>query len=215
MQMKKKEQQDGLQIKAPNIKRAKFKIKGTAPYVQLRFAEKAIKAMADKMMAGSASKKGKAREPRDFEDDFRQAQHISHDGWNGMPAAAFRAAMVSACRLVGFKMTIAKLSVFVHHDGLDRVDDTPLIKIIGKPEKLMMHTRNATGVCDLRVRAKFNPWKAEVPMSYDADQFSLQDVTNLMHRVGAQVGIGEGRPDSKNSTGMGWGTFEIDSVKHG
>lgn len=213
--MKKKEQQDGLQIKAPNIKRAKFKIKGTAPYVQLRFAEKAIKAMADKMMAGSASKKGKAREPRDFEDDFRQAQHISHDGWNGMPAAAFRAAMVSACRLVGFKMTIAKLSVFVHHDGLDRVDDTPLIKIIGKPEKLMMHTRNATGVCDLRVRAKFNPWKAEVPMSYDADQFSLQDVTNLMHRVGAQVGIGEGRPDSKNSTGMGWGTFEIDSVKHG
>ena len=215
MQMKKKEQQDGLQIKAPNIKRAKFKIKGTAPYVQLRFAEKAIKAMADKMMAGSASKKGKAREPRDFEDDFRQAQHISHDGWNGMPAAAFRGAMVSACRLVGFKMTIAKLSVFVHHDGLDRVDDTPLIKIIGKPEKLMMHTRNATGVCDLRVRAKFNPWKAEVPMSYDADQFSLQDVTNLMHRVGAQVGIGEGRPDSKNSTGMGWGTFEIDSVKHG
>jgi hypothetical protein len=34
-----------------------------------------------------------------------------------------------------------------------------------------------------------------------------------MHRVGAQVGIGEGRPDSKNSTGMGWGTFEIKEVK--
>lgn len=209
----KAKQESGLQIKAPNIKRATFRIEGTAPYVQLRFAEKAIKAMAEKMMAGSQANKKKARDARDFEEDFRQAQHISHEGWNGIPASAFRAAMVSACRLVGFKMTIAKLSVFVHHDGLDRVDDTPLIKIIGKPESLMMHTRNATGVCDLRVRAKFNPWSADVPMSYDADQFSLQDVTNLMHRVGAQVGIGEGRPDSKNSTGMGWGTFEIKSVK--
>jgi hypothetical protein len=27
--------------------------------------------------------------------------------------------------------------------------------------------------------------------------------------VGRQVGIGEGRPDSRNSCGMGWGLFEI------
>jgi len=28
--------------------------------------------------------------------------------------------------------------------------------------------------------------------------------------VGLQVGIGEGRPDSKNSAGMGWGMFTIE-----
>jgi hypothetical protein len=28
-------------------------------------------------------------------------------------------------------------------------------------------------------------------------------------RVGIQVGICEGRPDSKNSAGMGWGTFKL------
>ena len=44
---------------------------------------------------------------------------------------------------------------------------------------------------------------------WDADQFTLDDVTNLLSRVGLQVGIGEGRPDSKNSAGMGWGLFEI------
>jgi hypothetical protein len=202
-----------LVIKAPNIKKAEFTISGTAPYVQLRFSEKAMNAIAEKMLGGSTSVKKKQHAPRDFDEDFRQAQHVSEEGWVGMPASAFRAAIVSACRLVGFKMTIAKLSVFVHNDGLDRVDAVPLIKIKGTPKPLRMHVRNASGVCDLRVRARFDPWSAVVPVSYDADQFSLQDVTNLMHRVGCQVGIGEGRPDSKASTGMGWGTFEISNVK--
>jgi hypothetical protein len=44
---------------------------------------------------------------------------------------------------------------------------------------------------------------------YDADQFTASDVVNLIARAGMQVGICEGRPDSSNSTGMGWGTFEI------
>jgi hypothetical protein len=44
---------------------------------------------------------------------------------------------------------------------------------------------------------------------YDADQFTLEDVSNLLARAGMQVGIGEGRPDSKMSAGMGWGTFRI------
>jgi len=46
-----------------------------------------------------------------------------------------------------------------------------------------------------------------VVVNFDADQFTVQDVTNLMQRVGMQVGIGEGRPDSRDSAGLGWGTF--------
>jgi hypothetical protein len=30
-----------------------------------------------------------------------------------------------------------------------------------------------------------------------------------MTRAGGQVGIGEGRPDSSNSNGQGWSTFEL------
>ena len=47
----------------------------------------------------------------------------------------------------------------------------------------------------------------------DADQFSLTDITNLLSRVGAQVGIGEGRPDSKSSAGMGWGMFRLSDAQ--
>jgi hypothetical protein len=198
---------EAVQITAPRIHTAEFKIVGTAPYIQLRFSEKAINTMREKHELGSQANKKKAKEARDFNADFVGAQHISDEGWPGIPASAFRNGMISACRLVGFKMTLAKLSVFVLPDGFDKVDGVPLIKIKGKPESHLMHARNATGVCDLRVRAKFWPWSAIVRVQYDADQFTATDAANLMTRVGAQVGIGEGRPDSKMSAGMGWGTF--------
>lgn len=200
---------ENVTITAPKIHTAEFKIIGTAPYIQLRFSEKAMNAMREKMELGSQAAKKKARDARNFDEDFKQAQHISDEGWAGIPASAFRNAMISACRLVGFKMTIAKMSVFVLPDGFDKVDGVPLIKIDGTPEQHVMHARNATGVCDLRVRAKFWPWSATVRVQYDADQFSATDAANLMNRVGSQVGIGEGRPDSKMTAGMGWGTFKL------
>lgn len=196
-------------IKAPDIRTAVFNIKGTAPYVQARFSAKAMQAMMAKMAAGSVARGKKIRDARNFDDDYKAAMHVSTEGWCGIPAGAFRQAMISACRLVGFKMTLAKLSVFVAADGFDAVDGVPLIKIEGKPERIDMAVRNATGVADIRVRPMWRQWKAKVVVSYDADQFTREDVANLMLRVGQQVGIGEGRPDSRESAGLGWGTFEI------
>lgn len=196
-------------IKAPDIRTAVFTITGTAPYVQARFSAKAMQAMKAKMMAGSVARGKKVREARDFEDDYVQAMHKSGEGWCGIPAGAFRQAMISACRLVGFKMTLAKLSVFVEADGFDAIDGVPLIKIEGSPERTDMAVRNQTGVADIRVRPMWRTWSAQVRVRYDADQFTAEDVANLMHRVGAQVGIGEGRPDSRESAGLGWGTFSL------
>ena len=199
-----------VQIAAPSIQTAEFEIVGDAPLVQLRFSEKAMNAMKEKMEAGSTAKGKKVREKRDFDDDFKQSIHVSTEGWYGVPAGAFRAAMISACRLVGFKMTLAKLSVFIEADGLDKVDGIPLVKIYGgEPEPNIMAVRNATGVADLRCRAMWKEWKIKLRIKYDEDQFSLQDVSNLLARVGQQVGIGEGRPDSRMSAGLGWGTFKL------
>ncbi|MCX8016490.1 MAG: hypothetical protein N2690_01110 [Rhodocyclaceae bacterium] len=196
-------------IKPPRIETAQFRIIGTAPYVQARFSGKAMQAMMSKMMAGSTARGKKTREARDFDEDYRQAMHVSTEGWHGIPASAFRQAMISACRLVGFKMTLAKLSIFVEADGFDAVDGIPLIKLDGTPERIDMAVRNATGVADIRVRPMWREWSANVRVRYDADQFTIDDVTNLMARVGMQVGIGEGRPDSRESAGLGWGTFKI------
>jgi hypothetical protein len=202
-----------VQIAAPKLRTAEFKLIGVTPFVQLRFSQKSMNAMMDKMKAGSQSKGKKVREARDFNDDFIQAQHISTEGWNGVPAGAFRAGMISACRLVGFKMTLAKLSVFIEADGFDKVDGVPLVKIEGTPEPNTMAVRNATGVADIRCRPMWKEWSIKLRVKYDEDQFSLQDVSNLLSRVGQQVGIGEGRNDSRMSAGLGWGCFKLDEGK--
>lgn len=201
-----------LVITAPNMKSAIFHVRGTAPYVQNKFSNKAKAMMREKHMAGSVAKKGVKREARDFDEDYRQATYFSTDGWMGIPAPSFRKAAISACRLVGFKMTLGKLSLFVERDGLTE-EGEPLIKIEGSPVAHEAMVRNATGVADIRVRPMWHDWNAKVTMRWDADQFSLEDVTNLMARIGMQVGIGEGRPDSKASAGMDWGTFEVTKVE--
>lgn len=164
-----------------------------------------------KMKEGSSAKSRKNREARDFDDDFEQAIHRSEEGWAGIPASAFRNALISACRLVAFKMTLAKMSVFVLADGIDKDEGTPLVKIEGEPRRIESAVRNATGVADIRVRAMWPQWACNLRIQYDKDQFRRQDIVNLLMRAGLQVGVGEGRPDSKASAGMGWGQFQIEA----
>ena len=73
--------------------------------------------------------------------------------------------------------------------------------------------RVETGQAYVTIRAAYHDWKAKIRIRYDADQFNVADISNLLARVGTQVGIGEGRPDSKNSCGMGWGTFTLENEK--
>jgi hypothetical protein len=198
-------------IAAPRIRAVKIKIIGTAPYMQARFSQKAMLAMMGKM-DGTIKKGTKQRDNRDYDEDYHNAMHLSTEGWNGIPASSIRAALISACRLVGFKMTIAKLSVFVQGEGLDKVDGAPLIRIYGDPERSDMPTRNATGVFDIRIRPLWREWSATPTIQFDEDQFSLQDVLNLLARAGMQVGLGEGRPDSRASAGLGYGTFRVEAL---
>lgn len=202
-------------IKAPRFRTVHIRITGIAPYLQARMAQKAMQAMADKMIAGSTARGKKVRESRDFERDFLEAQHISTEGWNGIPAAAFRNASIDVCRLVGFQMTKAKMSIFVEADGFDRVDGTPLVRLdAGAPEQTEMAVRNATGVLDIRVRPMWREWGATVRVRFDEDQFTVTDVLNLLARAGLQNGIGEGRPFSRSSNGMGFGLFTVEEI-HG
>jgi hypothetical protein len=203
-------QNELVSIKAPNIQTAQIEIEGLTPLVQNKFSKKAKDKMMFNMAAGSTAKSKKTRDARDYDEDFHQAQHISEEGWIGIPAPAFRSAMISACRLVGFQMTKAKLSVFVMHDGIDAEDGTPLVKLkADAPERHEALVRMNFTSTDIRIRPMWRKWGAKVNVQWDADQFTMNDIINLMDRAGMQVGIGEGRPDSKTSTGMGWGQFRV------
>jgi len=199
-----------VEIKAPNFKTVVFRIVGKTPLVMNKFSKKAREAIKATQQAGSQRKKrGAPKEAKDFDACYEAAFHRSKEGWPGVPASSFRAAMISACRLTGFAMTMAKLTLFVEADGIDVDEGTPLVRIEGDPRPLEMAVRNDSGVCDIRVRPIFERWSAEVRVRFDGDIFSEQSVANLLMRAGLQVGIGEGRADSKKSAGMGWGAFAL------
>jgi hypothetical protein len=201
-------------ITPPNIKTAVFKIIGTAPLVVHRIDKKVEESFHNKVVSGTVPNQGKKKhEARDPEEICEAAKYVGETNgkrWDGFNASGIRLAMISACRLKNFKMTLAKLSIFVVEDGRDVLSPLyPLVRIIGKSEKTEMIGRTETGVAMLTIRPMYFPWSAIVRIRFDADQFSIADVTNLLATAGEQVGICEGRPDSKNSGGMGWGTFRV------
>ena len=156
--------------------------------------------MKEKMEQGKSASSKKVREAVDTDKVYEEAKYISSEGWEGFQASAIRKAMISACRLVGFKMTLAKLSLFVEADGYDKKEpQIPLIRIYGKPTKQEDIAHVETGQPYVTIRPAYHNWEARVKIRWDEDQFSHTDIANLLSRVGMQVGLCEGRPDSKNS----------------
>lgn len=214
MTTKKKSSKQGTSIKvaAPNMKTAVFKIRGTAPYVQNRFSQKAIEMIKSKQEAGTTAttKKGN-REAKDFKELFELAQHRFHGTKKcGIPVTHIKNAMTSTAKLCGIHMTDARKVLYVEGDGINQ-EGFPLVsfKKGGTPKYMESYVRIARGTTDIRPRPVYDNWEADVRIKFDADFFTVEDVANLLVRAGMQNGIGEGRPASKSSGGCGWGTFEV------
>lgn len=194
-------------IPRANMQILELEIEGITPYCQHNFSHKVGMKILEQQVSVSKSRK---KEPRNIQEDFEGAKHYSTDGWIGIPASAFRNAMISACRLVGYQMTKAKLSVFVEADGLDRDSGQPLVRLLAEePEMNQMAVRLQSGVTSIAIRPLWRVWGAKLRIRFDGDQFRGNDVFNLLDRAGQQVGIGEGRHDSRSNAGLGWGEFRV------
>src|SRR5258708_3849253 len=106
---------NSVSIPAPNMQTAVFGIIGIAPLMTARFSKK-MELMA-KMAEGKSAGSKRNREARDYKQEALDAAYQAETGEFGVNASSFRNGMISACRLVGYKMTLAKLSLFVEADG--------------------------------------------------------------------------------------------------
>jgi hypothetical protein len=218
--VKAEEQAGVISINPPDFRTIEFTIEGDAPYVQLRFSQKQkSKIREDHAISGKdEGTQKKARKPKDYEALYHEAMYEADGGQRGLNALSIKRALVAACRLTKFPMSMAKLCIFIEEDGRDWVEpEIPLIYFTkGEPQMLETICRNANHMPDLRVRAMWEKgWQAKPRVRYDADRLSKESVIALMTRAGMQVGVGEGRPSSSTSdgAGMGWGTFKIISAE--
>jgi hypothetical protein len=173
-------------------------IEGVTPVIPHRWSEKSLRLMRDKQfsVAGGARQR---KEPKNPEEEAEQscywldARHTKP----GMPAVAFKAAMVGACRFFEEpSMTLAKLLFYVVGEGPDQ-----LIPIEGDMTMREDTPRNSGGTVDLRYRYQIWPWSASLTVRYLANQIDAASVANLVDAAG-KLGVGDWRPSApKSSTG--------------
>lgn len=202
-----------IEITPPNYSILPVRVEGTAPLMLHKFSEKMRKQIEEKQTA--KDKTSGKRAPKDYAAEYQAAKYRSNTGnWEGIPAGAFRAAMIAACRRVdGLPMTQAKGAFFIIADGRDETDGTPLIRIQGKAEHDTRPVRLESGVADLRNRPRYDQWACDLKIQFDADLLSPNDVANLLARAGTSVGVGELRPQGPNSYGGDFGTWQVTSQR--
>lgn len=182
------------------IRTVKISIVGETPLITHRWSEKARRMMLDAQTGKARVKKP----PKDPAEDFEEATYRLGDGTFGMPAAAFKAAIVAGARAFeGVTMTGLKTQVRVIGEGVEQ-----LVRVIGDRQMFESPVRLQSGVADLRYRPIFPEWSAELEIRYPSALLSLDSLVHLVN-AGGMSGVGEWRPSSpKSSTGM-YGTFRV------
>ena len=181
-----------------------------------RFGGAALAEMKRKQEAGSLPKgqKKSTKAAKKFDDLFESAKYTAHEGWCGIKCIALRNAMIAAAPLLGLSSVLANLSIWILADGYDRDDGSPLLEIhcASEPEQFLAPAQNTfrggKKVIDLRIRPLWNNWRINPKIEFNAKVFTEQEIGNLLNHAGL-IGIGDGRPGSPNSNGIGMGMFEV------
>lgn len=182
---------------------------GVTPLIQQKFSEKAKGMMRDKQMGTAVRAKKEAKNP---EADAMAATYWIEEGkLAGIPAVAFKAAIVRACKAFdGLAMTDARTLFFVH--GIP-VEGDVLVPIENCEWQMREDTpRVGMGVADLRYRNQFWPWSATLRIEFAPSLIDAESVLALVEQAG-RGGVGEWRPSSpKSNTGI-YGQFRIDDTR--
>mgnify|MGYP001177053840 FL=1 len=202
-----------IEVPTLEIGRCQIEVVGTADLLVHRFSEKGRRMIADKQ-AGKATKKREKRDP--VADYFGAMYIVSGDpstdqndvtepvasadclAVHGMPAAAFRKAMVRGAKMAGAVMTDTKTAFMVETVGADNL--VPLTFAGVSMDESVVRLQGKTS--DLRYRPRYSGWGATLSISYNASLIGMSQLVNLLRNAGFGVGVGEWRPERDGSFGM-------------
>lgn len=180
---------------------------GDSPLVVHAWSVKAKRAMLQKQLKKATAKK-EAKDPRQ---DFEESMYRLPDGGFGFPSVAFKAAAVTAVTSVsGVTKVAARQAFHVVGESVDILGAfegvqmrANLARITGaEPRMREDMVRIGLGTADLRYRAEFWPWQADVVIRFNENTLSPEQVMNLFSTAGFAVGIGEWRPERDGEFGM-------------
>lgn len=195
--------QTTVELKPMNLKKVVIEIEGDSPLIVHAFSAKAKKEMLDKMQKKAKQARG-ARDPnQDYEEAFYRLEAKKGEiGKPGFPTIGFKASAVSAGGRFSEGLKMTEMRGSFHIEG-------ELVEIIGEPNMREDAVRVGMGAADLRYRPEFKHWKTYLPIRYNADKISLDQLINIFNLAGFGVGVGEWRPEKDGQYGM----FHVVSAK--
>jgi hypothetical protein len=180
-----------IELKKINVQYATVDLVGDSPLIVHAWSEKVKRGMLDKQM-----KKAKGpQQAKDPESDYENSFYRLPDGTPAFPSIAFKSAAVSAAGRFAEGMKMTEVRGSFHIPG-------ELIAISGEPNMREDMVRVGMGTADIRYRPEFKKWRVSLPLRYNADAISLEQIVNLFNQAGFGVGVGEWRPEKDGSYGM-------------
>lgn len=188
-----------VQILDFEIRQVSIPIVGISPLICHKFSEKAQRQITEKQAGAAKNKKHAIRVP---EDDYNGARHISPLGWDGFPAAGFKAAMIRGAKIIGMEMKLTQQAFFINAD----CEETQLVRIHAEPRMRTDMVRIGMGSADVRYRPEYIDWFAELNIEFNQGVLSLEQIYQLVKAAGYGCGIGEMRPEKGK---FNYGRFKL------
>lgn len=187
---------EAISIPPLNIIETVVRVRGITPYIAHRFSEKAKQTLRD-----IHKKRPKGERPiRNPEEEYELAKYKDGDGDDAIPSLSFKKAIVAAATFVrGVEKTQLRGAIFITDE---------FVKLHYEKEEMREDVVRLTGKkTDLRYRPIYRGWWADIPLQFDGDVLSPEQVHHMIQRAGFQVGVGEWRPQKDGD----YGRFKLDT----
>lgn len=189
----------GIEIAMPALEKVIVQIVGDTPLITHRFSEEARQGIEGKQQKRASA----GKEARDPEAEWRRGLYeIDADtGTFGFPANGVKKAVVSA----GMRFTEMKgteLRGLFHVTG-------DLLEIEGsEPEMRADRVKIGMGKTTVAYRPMFRSWSIRVPVTFNANLMTTEQLLSLIAHAGFAIGIGDWRPECNGV----YGTFSLGEV---
>lgn len=192
-------------IKIPGLRRMKLlaTITGVTPLIVNRFSQRKVEEI-ERAQSGAAKI---TKEPRNPEREFQEARY-HFGGKDYVTGVAPKRAMIAAGqRFADEKGTELMGAISIPLEYLEVINPEPTTKewpVMRTDIGRVGPSRTASPV----YRPEYWPWKIVVPIIFNADFISLNQVVNLLSLAGFSVGLGEWRVDKKGIFGQ-WKVTDV------
>lgn len=173
-----------------------LRIVGDSELITHQWSEKAKRQMLAKQTKQAVVQK----EAKDPASDYEGAFYRLPDGSPALRTIAFKASAVDAATQLK-SLTKVYLRGAFHTLG-------ELVKIDGEPYMREDMVRVGMGTADIRYRPGFPSWSVDLPIRFNPNAITLEQLVHLFNQAGFSCGVGEWRPQKDGPYGM----FHVEGV---